>query len=278
MDWLTYLSLGWIALLFLLLMLEFGASKIAPAAENHATSRRLIGLLVLCGVAIFWGRDLFTSPLWISSILLLGPICIGALCEPLAFVPSIYHPFRKFGVWGRLAGRLLYPGWPSGVLFTLVILAGMFAVAYFHSRAAVETKWILWAGVAAAGALYFPAALIRVFLPRVQRPFVVYVGIQAALGLLVALGAILETSNGVDFRFAIAMIPTCGLLLLGSHVLEDGNILRILIGTGLITAASLCFLLFKMWEPWRKIRTLEKAAVALPSASTTDGAERATEK
>jgi len=278
MNWGTYLSLAWIGLLGLLLMLEFGASKIAPTAENHATSRRLIGLIVLGGVAIFGSRDLFSSPLWVCSLLLLGPICIGALCEPPPFVPSIYRPFARFGGWGKLAGRFLYPGWPSGVFFTLVALAVMFAVGYYHSRAAVAGEWIIWAGVAVAGALYFPAALIRVFLPRSQRPFFVYVGIQATLALLVALGAILAASNGVDFRFALAMIPTCGLLLAGSQVLEDGNILRVLIGTGLITAASFCFLLFKMREPWRKIRTLEKAAAALPSASTIDGAERATTK
>jgi hypothetical protein len=49
-----------------------------------------------------------------------------------------------------------------------------------------------------------------------------------------------------------------------------------LIGTGLITGASFCFLLFKMRGPWREIRTLEKAAAVLPSASTIDAAERAT--
>lgn len=276
MNWRTCLSLAWIGFLGLLLMLEFGASKIAPTAENHAASRRLIGLLVLCGVVIFQGRDLYSSPLWVCSLLLLGPICIGALCEPPSFVPSIYHPFVRFGGWGKLAGRLLYPGWPSGVLFTMVPLAVMFAVGYYQSRGAVGEKWILWAGVAVAGAFYFPAALIRVFLPRSQRPFLVYIGIQVALSLLVALGATLAASDTGDFRFALAMIPTCGLLLSGTQVLDDGNILRVLIGTGLITAASFCFLLFKMREPWRKIRTLEKAAAALPSVSTIDAAERAT--
>jgi hypothetical protein len=120
--------------------------------------------------------------------------------------------------------------------------------------------------------------LIRAFLPRAPRPFLIYIGIQAALALLVAFAAILATFNGVDFRYAIAMIPICGLLLLGSGVLQDGNILSVLVGTGLITAASFCILLFKMREPWRKMRTLEKAAAALPTASTIDGAERATAK
>jgi hypothetical protein len=278
MNWPTYLSLAWVGLLGMLLMLEFGASKIAPTAENHATSRRLTGLVVLCGVVIFGSRDLFNSPLWVCSLLLLGPICMGALCEPPAFVPSIYRPFIRFGGWGKLAGRLLYPGWPSGVLFTLVPLAVMFTIGYYQARAAVGPKWILWAGVATAGALYFPAALIRVFLPRTPRPFLVYFGIQAALALLVAFGGSLEASYGYgdDFRFALAMIPTCGLLLSGSQVLEDGNILRVLIGTGLITAASFCFLLFKMREPWRQIRTLEKAAAVLPSPSTIDAAQPAT--
>ena len=278
MNWPTYLSLAWIGLLSLFLMLEFGASKIAPMAENHATSRRLIGLSLVCGVAIFGSRDLFSSPLWVCSLLLLGPICIGALCESPSVVPTIYRPFVRFGGWGKLAGRFLYPGWPSGVFFTLLPLAVMFAVGYSQARAALDAKWILWAGVAVAGAFYFPVALTRVFLPRVQRPFLVYIGVQTVLALLVVLGATLAASNSGDFRFALAMIPTCGLLLTGSKVLEDGNILRVLIGNGLITAASFCFLLFKMREPWREIRTLEKAAasLALPSASTIDAAEPAT--
>ena len=278
MNWQTYVCLAWIGLLCLLLMLEFGASKIAPTAENHATPRRLIGLIVLCGVAIFGRRDLLSSPLWVFSVLLLGPICIGALCEPPSFVPSIYHPFIRFGRWGKLAGRLLYPGWPSGVLFSMVPLAVMFAVAYSQSRGAVGEKWILWAGLAAAGALYFPAAFLRIFLPRSRHPFVAYLGIQTILALLVVLAASLEASNSTDFRPALAMIPTCGLLLSGSHVLDDGNILGVLIGTSLITAASLFFLLFTMRQPWREIRTLEKTAAILPLASTIDAPERATTK
>lgn len=277
-NWLTYISLGWLGLLFLLLMLEFGASKIAPAAENHSTSRRLIALIAMAGVAIFGGRDLFTSPLWIFTALLLAPVCVGALCEPPSFVSSVYYPFARFGGWGRLAGRILYPGWPSGVFFTLVAVTVLFAFGFYHTRGTFAAKWILWAGVAGVGALYFPAALIRVFLPRAPHPFVVYICIQAGLALVVAFSGILASYNGVDFRFALAMIPTCGLLLLASPVLEDGNILRVLFGTGLITGASLCFLLFKMREPWRQIRTLEKAAAAFASASKIDGAERATAK
>jgi hypothetical protein len=161
-------------------------------------------------------------------------------------------------------------------LFTLVPLTVMFAVGYYQARSAVGVEWILWAGVAVAGALFFPAALIRVFLPHPQRPFLIYVAIQVVLALLVVLGATVAAAKGVDFRFAIAMIPTCGLLFSGSQVLEDGNIVRVLIGTGLITAASFCFLLSKMREPWRKIHTLEKAAAALSSAPTIDAAERAT--
>lgn len=278
MNWVTYLSLGWLGLLFLLLMVEFGASKIAPAAENHSTSRRLIGLMAICSVAVFGSRGLFTSPLWFCSLILLASICLGALCEPPSFIPSIYHPFARFGGWGKLAGRFLYPGWPSGVFFTLLAVAAMLAVGCYYSRPAIEMNWILWAAVAGAGALYFPAALIRVFLPRAPRPFILYLGIQAALGLLVAFSALMATFNGVDFRFAVAMIPTCGLLLLGSNILHDSNILTALTGSGLITAASFGFLLFKMREPWRTIRTLERAAAALPTASTIDGAERATAK
>jgi len=109
------LYLGWSAL-------SLGASLIAPHAENHATLRRLIALgimLLLAGLvaAIKLPREA-AAGLW---FLFSAPAIGTALSEPEQWVATVCRPFVRKGGLGVLFGRLLYPGWASGVVFTLVI-------------------------------------------------------------------------------------------------------------------------------------------------------------
>jgi hypothetical protein len=273
-QWQMYAVLAWLGLVVLLVMLEVGASKISPLAENHSTSRRVLGLLVLAVIAVFGRGNVSASILFPLSALVLSGICIGALCELPRFVPSMYRPFVKFGVWGRIAGRVLYPGWPSGVFYCLFVALVMTLIMFRHD-AAIDPKWVIWAGVSAAGTLLFPAAIIRTLMPRTRRPFLVYIGIQVILALLVAFAASLKEFNLSDFRMIVAMIPTCGLLLSGSDLLTEGNYNGSLTGMGLVTAASIAFLLQKMRSVWREIRKSEKAAAQLLSRTSVDATDLA---
>ncbi|HEX8311540.1 MAG TPA: hypothetical protein VF614_09505, partial [Chthoniobacteraceae bacterium] len=108
----------------LFLMFEFGASKIAPPAEDHSWKKRsLAALLLLLAAGVSFAAantEWFTL---LTGVLILG-VCLDALAEQPRLIPSIYHPFARRGVAGRIAGRLLYPGWTSGVFFMLLMLAG----------------------------------------------------------------------------------------------------------------------------------------------------------
>ena len=261
MDWQTYVCVAVSAIIGLLFMIEFGAARIAPLAENHSTSRRLIALAVACGVLVL-GRQSssWAAVLWICAIVLLAPICIGALCEFPGDIPSVYRPFVKSGRLGKFAGRFLYPGWPSGFLFTVLVFACLFATGFLRAQGVTDAKWIWWAGVTVAGALYFPAAMIWTFFPRTRRPFFIYIGIQIILSLVTLLSAVLQSSNLGDIRPLIAAMPLCGLLLTGSKALTDQDFFGVFAGVSLVTATSVVFLLVKMRAPWRQMRTLEKRA------------------
>ncbi len=266
-SWKTYVAYGVLGITLLLMMLEFGASKIAPSAENHSTPKRLLALLALLTAVIFTRFVTWSSPVPLLALPLIVPICIGALCEPTRGVASVYRPFTRFGFFGKLAGRVLYPGWPSGVFFALLILLAVLPGVVAHNHATgIDRQRLLLSQIAIVGALFFPAALIQAFRPDVRRPGVVYILIQAAFAILVALASLLQSFHFADLRPLLAMIPTCALFFSSSSdSLLAVDVPKVLIAVSAITAASLLLLFIKMRAPWREIRVLEKTASTLPA-------------
>ena len=107
---------GWCAL-------SHGISVIAPAAENHSTSRRLIALGLVC-IAVAVGFHPAVDPRILLSIfgIILVPAVITALTEPSNLLPPICTPFLKRGLPGRVASVFLLPGWPAGVFYSVLLL------------------------------------------------------------------------------------------------------------------------------------------------------------
>ncbi len=214
------------------------------------------------------------SPLLlVISIGLLITICIGALCEPPSLVPSVYRPFVKRGLAGKLIGRFLYPGWQSGVLFSLVVLLILLAALHHEMRAALNPMRFWWVIVSIAGALFMPAALSHAFLQRWRRPVVIYVVIQGICAMIAAVAGMLEGFKVVDLRPAVAMIPTTGLLLATTEAITNRDMASGFIGTIIVTGASLLVLLVKMRKPWREIHALEKLAATMPSLRSPDASD-----
>ncbi len=272
-SWTTQLGIGLLAVLLLLMMFELGASKIAPVAANHSTPRRLIGLAAILIVGVLGGLQAATTALLPAAIVLLAPICIGALCEMPNTLPAVYRPFVRRGFLGKLAGRFLYPGWPSGVWYTLLVLALFFVPAYFVAQKAAEPVWIWWTGTAIAGALLLPAAINHTVAGRLRKPLIIYIAVQVLCALLTALAGIAHGFSAGDFRAVIAVIPTCGLLLSQSGALHDQNIPLVLIGTSIVTFGSIALLLLKARSAWREVRAAEAAASALSATRSPDAPE-----
>jgi hypothetical protein len=199
--------LGWMAL-------AMGASMIAPMAENHSTSRRLValGMVALLGL-IGWLAEIPREPLAVMLMLVGVPAVTIALTEPLQLLPPICRPFLRFGGLGKLAGRFLYPGWPSGVVFTGLIMAGIIGV--FFSRpgfggttvgsADAMGTIMLWASL---GTLLLPALFMRIFLRRARNPLGVYILIGVLLFVVaIALEMIMQETREDGYVWLFSWIP-----------------------------------------------------------------------
>lgn len=151
------------AAFFLILFLAFSASQIAPPAENHAVMKRLLGISALVTGLFLHGLGL--SQAWVIEVftgLFLLLICICALCEEPVYVQSIYAPFVQGSAWKRCLGMWLYPGWPSGVVYTISI-----CVLFFATMPTVRQLPIMpLGGVAIAAGLCQPLVLGNLFWPR----------------------------------------------------------------------------------------------------------------
>ncbi|PON15562.1 hypothetical protein C2W62_23120 [Candidatus Entotheonella serta] len=115
-------------LLVLLLLLEFAASHISRPAENHAYIKRALGILALTMGWIFHVST--TDHAWLIHISIgayLLIICVNALCEDPVDLQSLYTPFLQGNLWKRCLRMWLYPGWPSGIIYTLSICVLFFA-------------------------------------------------------------------------------------------------------------------------------------------------------
>ena len=135
-------------------VLEFGASRIASAAENHAVRKRLVSLIVVTVVTMVAA---FAVPAWHFLSLALALISVvDALVEPNNANRSVLLPFVRCGFIGRLAGRLFYPGWSSGVWFTLLIAGIVVGFDYVQPGNAAGgivpadriLQWVAWPAAA----------------------------------------------------------------------------------------------------------------------------------
>jgi hypothetical protein len=310
-DWPLGVILMLQAVLLMLLMLEVGAGKIGPDAENHSTPKRLIAAasVVLTVVQSYLPRGT-ESPVWWPVLFIALPVMIGAICEPIREVPSVYRPFTRLGFPGRLLGRLFYPGWPSGIVFALALIViagirvdelatGMHVMTRvgWHVRsmrgasAASATQhprsdWVLVRimEVAWLGAFFLPVAFFRLIRPKVPVPTVLYFVSQGLLGLLSLMGILVTEYGGAHpyqsfpslIEQWVACIPTCTIFLRGRiEYWQPAQQRFVFFGVSIVTAATLVVLFIKRWPAWRTVAALEKTAAALePPASNPPDAVR----
>ena len=114
---------SWVAFFFL----DLAAARLAPISENRATRRRLVALAVLsicgacCALPDYGRREISVVLATMLAMSMFLP-CVQAICERPANFAPVLQPFVKRGLPGRLAGRVLYPGWHTGLIFTLLLI------------------------------------------------------------------------------------------------------------------------------------------------------------
>ncbi len=236
--------------------LDMGATHFAPVAENHATRKRLLALLylglVLAGGWMGIDEEITVSIAGVVAIF----VMIDALTEHPAPVASIYVPFVKRGVPGRLGGRFLYPGWPTGIFFALIVSV---VVALFFLKAAGSDPEYQVITVACFGALVFPVVVIQLGFSRSPNQFALYIFVQVITILLTSLVAGMDDSMGNDgaVLWYLSPVPVAALFLADNHS-SSGSEEALLTVVGLSTALQFGILLFKAFPILRKIGELEK--------------------
>ena len=258
---------GCVALILHFLMLEIGASKIAPPAENHAAKKRTLAfLLLLISVgATLWTSDARMLTALCGALALI--VCLDALTEQIQMIPSIYRPFVRRGFLGRLLGRFLYPGWGSGLLCTVVLIGGFAALFIWHRVLIQNAHSLLF--IAFCGALLVPHAIIRVFLPRTEKVLAFFIGIQMIFIAITLTASAVDEALKWNVREVISFIPTSALILAVSDTLPDDTRALFLSATGITTAVSLGVLLLLMVRSWAKYREMEALASATPAPDAT---------
>ncbi|MCB1077297.1 MAG: hypothetical protein KDM64_05635, partial [Verrucomicrobiae bacterium] len=97
-------------------LLDMGASRIAPEADNHATRKRCIALVfgVLLMLLPIFGIP--PEPCFAITGILWTLVCLDALTEKPVNLPSILLPFARRW-YLRPWPMLLAPGWHTGIFF-----------------------------------------------------------------------------------------------------------------------------------------------------------------
>jgi hypothetical protein len=202
-GWLLVLGFFIPALLF-----ELAASSIAPASENHALRRRLLAVLFfLTAVVLEWTthRD-FLAGSMLALIVLIG-ICYFELSEKPRLLPRMTQVFARHAGWGRITGLFLLPGWPSALLFSLLVIpsAMMFDVFVFLPSAERD-GWLLIL-FAVLGSILAPICLCHFFWPKVNQVLLVVVFYNLALSVVANICEAFEMLLHANVNSLLAFLP-----------------------------------------------------------------------
>ena len=257
-------------------LLTVASARVGHLAENAAARMRGVALITLLGIlagTIF--AEEFTIPAWVLfGLPLLVWAGVEALTERASPLASTYLPFTRFGQ--PLIGRLLYPGWGTGVLFVLLITAGLVvagAVVDARIKSAGSSNVNVSLSMFHLGmAVLFPATLLCV-LPRVRQRQWLYVVVQLACGIwFVEISSISFKSEPVR-AFFLGCNPLSEIFWVVSHSYNnpsadfDGTKSASQTAAFTVELGMLCWLLVRSRQEFQTIRDGETQARKLLPAT-----------
>lgn len=244
-----YRELSWPGLVFGLTLivwacffcLDLGAAQLAPLSENRATRRRLAALVVLaiCSACCFASyRDRDTAP-GMAVVLAMAMVlpAVQAICERPANLAPVLLPFVKRGAAGRLAGRLLYPGWHTGLFFALLLFACAVTIGVWqymklldhYSRSGwsyrrdYEDYAILFCmGGTALGVIIFPLVAWRLTRSMAQWNFWRWLLLLIFAGALHLFVTVLGSRHAPSILYANYLLPS-GVAFVVPHAQEEAS-------------------------------------------------------
>ncbi len=200
----VWLGVG-IAVWLIFFFLSLAATRIAPAASLLPVVKRSVHLAVLCVLLLLGMATSFGSSVILASATLLWLMMLDALTEHANEVPSVYAAFYRRGFMGRAALWLLAPGWITGFMFTLLLVALVAGMSAWMGHAE-EAQLTL---ISACGT-WMVAALVQLFPTRRARdlllPFIcISLGVSVILSTLASLLLIPFSMKSTTAWFAVAL-------------------------------------------------------------------------
>lgn len=249
---------GWDVIAWLLVLIgvmlyfvEYGASQIAPPAENHAIRKRGLGLiitLVLIVYALLVEQS--SQPIAIGLALMI-PIMIDAVVEPMYAIPTLYRPYRKW----KAFRWLIYPGWPGGLLASVLIFMLAVSVGAFFDGTEFVGGALVFFNV-----LLVPVLLIQIMPSLKRKPMLSYIAIQiAGFMMVIFIFIINDMGNYSDLDAAAAILfPHTGIFVLMGDGADEFENLEILIATAVMLIA--CFVIARpIWSQMNRLSQQETA-------------------
>lgn len=251
-GWPVYAGLAVFLPAFLFLALEIAASRIAPPAENHALRKRLVGWYLVVVAPFFLLAGANTEAVFGVMVFFLAVVLIDALAEPVVTVRSLYDPFLRRGLIGRLGALLFTPGWVSAAWFATVTSVLVTVLLVWQGQFNEPRSALAY--VSFLGAVVFPAALIRVFQP--ESPFFLgfYIALQFLLTALTVLVSMVSGISGDSVTVWLCIFPNSAFLLNTFDGIEAGHLTLFLTASSFVTVASLAVLIIRTFAPLRDIR------------------------
>lgn len=258
--------------------LAMGASRIAPPSENHSTRKRVTilvvhGLLTVIGLLLAWFSIRGEQGMW-AFIPLLGLTllaCMDTMSEEMPRFPMAVAGLAKRGVAGVGAGRLLHPGWASGVLFSMLLCSMAFCL-----MGVITIKMTFWT-LTSGPLLYVHCLMMAAFVPVVVRLnqgnlFANWWAVQicmVGLGFLLSMFTAATGSRDTAFIGFLTPITTLFGVELGPHGMREeivsiGSIMALLWLAGTLVRAARNFTSYNALE--REAREL--AAARKPEAAS----------
>ncbi len=260
--------------------LSTAAARIASPDENASAKMRVIAfamvfLSCLRGYHSYGG----VPPLKLGEWTLLAlPIMFWASSEAMVEqtweCPAMYFAWVRRGWWGRMAGRLLYPGWATGLVFAGVLILCLWlnlGLRYWLAGALPAKSWAamdsnVWPAIIGVGHLgmimIFPAVALSC-LPQLRQRWLVWFGVHACSFVFWLLGSEMVPYPSLE-PVLYAFTPFSAFLW--SEFDGDRShyrYLAALVSGMMIDSCILMFLFSRARVEFRKIRQMEQQASLL---------------
>ena len=191
--------------LLLALCLLGAVARLSPAAESKAGQFRALPLIALLPMPFLGMRGI---PQFVLAMLLFAFVAIMELSRGEEPMSCHWRPWLARGVWGRLVGRFVQPGWASAMEWVCACVLIVGGVGLLLS----EPFKLLHLGLLAAAGLVFPTLLLTWMSSQFTQRIAGYILLLGGASTLAAVSAATASFTKVNAyaEASLLVMPIAG--------------------------------------------------------------------